>query len=78
MIITVPGKREAAKLLVQLKSMSVFEDVQIASLSETDDEATGVKNVSFTVTCTFKQTEMETHSPAADAPSGDNPGNTAQ
>lgn len=82
MIITVPGKKEAAKLLVQLKSMSVFEDVQIASLSETDDEATGVKNVSFTVTCTFKQTdkqtEMETPSPAADAQSGDSPGDTAQ
>ena len=65
LIVTIPSKKEAAKLLVQLRNIPIFEDVQINSLSETDDQATGIKNESFTITCLFPQPVEE--APPADA-----------
>ena len=57
MVLTIPSKEEASKLLVQLKNIPSFEGVQISTITENNDESTGIKNQSFTVTCNFPQPE---------------------
>jgi len=58
LVISIPTKIEAAKLLVQLRNLPIFEDVQINTLTENNDESTGIKNESFTITCVFPQKEV--------------------
>ena len=67
MVLTIPSKEEASKLLVQLKNIPSFEDIQISTITENNDESTGIKNQSFTVTCTFPQPEETAPPAAADA-----------
>lgn len=53
MSMKVNSKEAAAKLLMQLKEMEYFSDVQIAGLTDTQDETTGARVVEFTITCYY-------------------------
>ncbi len=54
MNITVNSKEEAAKLILQMKSIPYFSDVEINSISENIDEETGIRVVGFSLKCTYK------------------------
>lgn len=49
----VDSKETAAELLMQLKDIVYFSDVQISSLTDTTDEQTGSRKVEFTVACYY-------------------------
>ncbi|MGN1349700.1 MAG: pilus assembly protein PilM [Anaerovoracaceae bacterium] len=53
MSMKVNSKEAAAKLLMQLKEMEYFSDVQIAGLTDSQDETTGARVVEFTITCYY-------------------------
>lgn len=59
MNITVNSKEEAAKLIEQLRYIPYFSEVQVYSVSETEDTETGRKTVSFTALCIYKTIETE-------------------
>ena len=60
MVVTIPTKIEAAKLLIQLEAIEYFEEVQINNMVENRDETTSAVTQSFTVLCTYPQPEEET------------------
>ncbi len=53
MSMKVDSKETAAELLMQLKDIVYFSDVQISSLTDTTDEQTGSRKVEFTVACYY-------------------------
>lgn len=53
MSMKVNNKETAAKLLIQLKDIDYFSDVQISSLTDSTDEQSGSRKVEFTVTCYY-------------------------
>ena len=53
MSMKVNSKEAAAKLLMQLKDIEYFSDVQIAGLTDTQDENTRARVVEFTITCYY-------------------------
>ncbi|MCQ2536869.1 MAG: pilus assembly protein PilM [Lachnospiraceae bacterium] len=59
MNITVNSKEEAAKLIEQLRYIPYFSEIQVYSVSETEDTETGRKTVSFTALCIYKTIETE-------------------
>ncbi|MBO4416272.1 MAG: pilus assembly protein PilM [Lachnospiraceae bacterium] len=59
MNITVPSKKEAAKLIQQFKKIPYFSQVLVNSISESIDEETGIKVVGFSVKCTYQELPEE-------------------
>ena len=53
MSLKVDSKETAAEVLMQLKDIVYFSDVQISSLTDTTDEQTGSRKVEFTVACYY-------------------------
>ncbi len=53
MSMKVNSKETAAELLMQLKDIIYFSDVQISSLTDSIDEQTGARRVEFTVACYY-------------------------
>lgn len=65
--VTIPSKEEAAKLLVQLKQIPVFEKVSVNNITESDESQTGVKLQTFSVLCSFPAKEEVPPATDADA-----------
>ena len=65
LVVTVPSKDVAAKLLVQLNQMEAFESVIVNSITESNQEEANPL-VAFTVQCNYKQPE-EPENPNAEA-----------
>ena len=55
--IVVSSKAEAAKLLQKYSKITYFESVSISGITETVDNETGEKTVSFTLLCTYQHPE---------------------
>ena len=55
MNVVVGSKEEAAKLLLQFQAVPYFESVSISSVSETIDDATLYRTVTFSLSITLKQ-----------------------
>lgn len=55
MNVTTVTKEEAAKLLLQLKTIPYIADVQVGGIVETKDEATNRTQVSFSVSCVLQK-----------------------
>ncbi len=53
MSMSVNSKETAAELLMQLKDIVYFSDVQISSLTDSIDDQTGARRVEFTVACYY-------------------------
>lgn len=65
MSMKVNNKETAAKLLIQLRDIDYFSDVQISSLTDSTDEQSGSHKVEFTVTC-YYNTEISSGTENAD------------
>ena len=86
MSMKVSSKEAAAKLLMELKDIEYFSDVQISGLTDTKDETTGARAVEFTVTCyyntdlgfEFNQAMDGASAEAAGAAGGENAGAAAE
>lgn len=65
LVVTVPDKQVAAKLLVQLDENERFTSVNVNSLQESETESAN-KMQSFTVVCNYPQPEPTPEPPSAD------------
>ena len=66
MSMKVDSKETAAELLMQLKDIVYFSDVQISSLTDSVDETTGARRVEFTVACYYDMNAEKTDEGGAD------------
>ena len=71
MSMKVDSKETAAELLMQLKDIVYFSDVQISSLTDTTDEQTGSRKVEFTVACYY---DMDAEKAGGNGANGANDG----
>ncbi|MCR5324363.1 MAG: hypothetical protein K6E85_13985 [Lachnospiraceae bacterium] len=57
MSITVSSKEEAAEMLMQYQRIPYFSKVYISGITETIDDSTGIKTVTFSLKCDYKLPE---------------------
>lgn len=59
MSMSAASKEIAAKVILQLRQISYLTDISISGMTESNDEATGLTDVSFSVSCTYEDPVMK-------------------